>query len=123
MAPCLALPTRVLDRALAWPTLSGGHADADRVKALREVLIATGAGIYLATHIAGPLPAETLAAVHESDELELRIGRVGPDRDEDLAQREWEARAVVAAVLRAPSSRSCWPTARPRPRGASPSSR
>jgi selenocysteine lyase/cysteine desulfurase len=65
------------------------------------VLTATGAGIYLATHAAGPLPAETLAAVHESDELELRIGRVGPDRAEDLEQREREARAAVAAVLHA----------------------
>ena len=82
--------------------MSGGQADADRVKALRQVLTATGAGIYLATHVAGPLPAETLAAVHESDELELRIGRVGPDRAEDLEQREWEARAAVAAAIRAP---------------------
>jgi selenocysteine lyase/cysteine desulfurase len=82
--------------------VSGGQADADRVKALRQVLTATGAGIYLATHVAGPLPAETLAAVHESDELELRIGRVGPDRAEDLEQREWEARAAVAAAIRAP---------------------
>ncbi len=84
------------------PPVSGGQADADRVKALRQVLTATGAGIYLATHVAGPLPAETLAAVHESDELELRIGRVGPDRAEDLEQREWEARAAVAAAIRAP---------------------
>jgi selenocysteine lyase/cysteine desulfurase len=71
----------------------------DRVRGLREVLTATGAGIYLATHRAGPWPAETLAAVHESDDMELRVGRVGPDRAEDLAQREREARAVVAAVI------------------------
>lgn len=71
----------------------------DRVRSLREVLTATGAGIYLATHQAGPVPAEALAAVHESDEMELRLGRVGPDRAEDLEQREREARAVVAAVL------------------------
>lgn len=75
--------------------------DAERVRALREVLTATGAGIYLATHVAGPLPAETLAAVHESDDLELRIGRVGPDREEDLELREWEARAAVAAAIKA----------------------
>ena len=31
--------------------------DFDRVRNLREVLSATGAGIYLATHQAGPLPA------------------------------------------------------------------
>ena len=71
----------------------------DRVRGLREVLSATGAGIYLATHQAGPLPAETLAAVHESDDMELRVGRVGPDREHDLHQREREALAVVAAVL------------------------
>ena len=71
-------------------------------------LTATGAGIYLATHVAGPLPAETLAAVHESDELELRIGRVRPDRAEDLAQREREARAVRGGGPQgAPRARSC----------------
>ncbi|MGD8486124.1 MAG: aminotransferase class V-fold PLP-dependent enzyme, partial [Chloroflexota bacterium] len=77
----------------------------DRVRGLREVLTATGAGIYLATHQAGPLPAETLAAVHESDDMELRVGRAGPDRAEDLGQREREARAVVAAVLSASPER------------------
>ena len=82
--------------------MSSGLADAERVRALRQVLTATGAGIYLATHVAGPLPAETLAAVHESDEMELRVGRVGPDRADDLEQREWEARAAVAATIRAP---------------------
>ena len=77
----------------------------DRVRGLREVLNATGAGIYLATHQAGPLPAETLAAVHESDEMELRVGRAGPDRAEDLHQREREAIAVAAAVLGASPDR------------------
>lgn len=77
------------------------RSDADRVRALREVLTATGAGIYLVTHVAGPLPAETMAAVHESDELELRIGRAGPDRADDLEQREREARAAAAAAIRA----------------------
>lgn len=82
--------------------MTGSPDDADRVRTLRQALTATGAGIYLATHVAGPLSAETLAAVHESDEMELRIGRVGPDRAEDLEQREWEARAAVAATIRAP---------------------
>ena len=77
----------------------------DRVRNLREVLTATGAGIYLSTHVAGPIPAETMAAVHESDDLELRVGRVGPDRSDDLAQREREARAVAAAVLKASPER------------------
>jgi len=77
----------------------------DRVRGLREVLTATGAGVYLATHVAGPIPAETMAAVHESDEMELRVGRAGPARDEDLEQREKEARAVAAAVLKASPER------------------
>ncbi len=85
--------------------MSDGHRRFDRVRGLREVLTATGAGIYLATHQAGPLPAETLAAVHESDEMELRVGRAGPDRVEDLHQREREAVAVVAAVLGASAER------------------
>lgn len=81
--------------------MTRGPTAVDRVADLREVLTATGAGLYLANHIAGPIPAETMAAVHESDDLELRIGRGGPDREADLEQREKEARAVVAAVLKA----------------------
>ena len=81
--------------------MSDGPSRFDRVRGLRDVLTATGAGIYLATHQAGPIPAETQAAVHESDEMELRVGRVGPDRAEDLHQRAREAQAVVAAVLNA----------------------
>jgi selenocysteine lyase/cysteine desulfurase len=77
----------------------------DRVRGLREVLTATGAGIYLATHQAGPIPAETQAAVHESDEMELRVGRAGPDRAEDLEQRERDGVAVAAAVLSASPER------------------
>ena len=77
----------------------------DRVRGLREALPATGAGIYLATHQAGPLPAETQAAVHESDEMELRVGRVGPDRADDIEQRQREAQAVVGAVVSADPDR------------------
>jgi selenocysteine lyase/cysteine desulfurase len=46
-----------------------------------------------------------MAALRESDEMELRIGRVGPDRAADLALREQEARAGLAAVLAAPLER------------------
>jgi selenocysteine lyase/cysteine desulfurase len=80
--------------------MSEGRSDEERVRTLREVLTATGAGIYLASHVAGPLPEATMRAVREADELELRLGRVGPDRAEDLELREWEARAAVAAALR-----------------------
>jgi selenocysteine lyase/cysteine desulfurase len=82
-----------------------GPFDADRVRAIREVLTASGAGIYLAAHLAGPLPAESLAAARESDEMDLRVGRVGPDRTEDLAQRDREARAVLAAATHVPPDR------------------
>jgi selenocysteine lyase/cysteine desulfurase len=76
--------------------------DAERMRLLRETLTATGAGIYLATHLAGPVPAETAAAVRESDELELRLGRAGPDRPADLDLRVQEARAALAAAVGAP---------------------
>lgn len=82
-----------------------GPTDFDRVRALREVLTATGAGIYLGSHLAGPIPAETMAAVHESDDLELRVGRTGPDREDDLDQRMKEARAVAAAAVKASPER------------------
>ncbi|MFV2064908.1 MAG: aminotransferase class V-fold PLP-dependent enzyme [Chloroflexota bacterium] len=81
--------------------MNSGPTEVDRVRSLREVLTATGAGIYLSTHVAGPIPAETMTAVHESDDLELRIGRVGLDRDDDIEQREKEARAVAAAAIKA----------------------
>jgi selenocysteine lyase/cysteine desulfurase len=82
-----------------------GPFDADRVRALREALPAAGAGVYLAAHVAGPLPAEAMAAARESDEMELRVGRVGPDRSDDIAQRDREARAVLAAAIGASPER------------------
>jgi selenocysteine lyase/cysteine desulfurase len=75
------------------------ESDAQRLAALRELLPATGAGIYLDTATAGPLPAETAAAMREADEWELRVGRAFAGRDEDVVQREEEARAVVAALI------------------------
>jgi selenocysteine lyase/cysteine desulfurase len=83
----------------------GGPPDDERVRLLRDVLTATGAGMYLATHVAGPVPAEVAAAVRESNDLELRLGRAAPGRDEDHAQRDREARAVLAAVVRASPER------------------
>ncbi|MFI5293198.1 MAG: aminotransferase class V-fold PLP-dependent enzyme, partial [Candidatus Limnocylindrales bacterium] len=76
--------------------------DTARIRLLRKTLTATGAGIYLTTHLAGPIPAESMAAARESDELELRLGRVGPDRPADLVLREQEARAALAAAIGAP---------------------
>jgi selenocysteine lyase/cysteine desulfurase len=73
--------------------------DAPKLAALRELLPATGAGIYLDTATLGPLPAESAAAMREADDWELRVGRVWAGRGEDVAQRAEEARAVVAALL------------------------
>ncbi len=75
------------------------HTDDEKVADIREMLPATGAGIYLDTATAGPFPAETARALAEADEWELKVGRGGPDRDADVAQRDAEARAVVAALL------------------------
>lgn len=77
------------------------HVDDRSLSAMREMLTASGAGIYLTAHLAGPMPAETRAAMQESDTLEQRLGRAGPDRVEDMARRDEETRAVLAAVLRA----------------------
>ena len=79
--------------------------DAEKVAALRQLLPATGAGIYLDTATAGPLPAETAAAMVEADEWELRVGRAAAGREEDLQQRLAEARAVLAALLGADPDR------------------
>lgn len=73
--------------------------ETEKIAAIREMLPATGAGIYLDTLTAGPFPAETARALAEADEWELRVGRVGAGREEDVAQREEEARAVLAALV------------------------
>ncbi|CAN5859440.1 aminotransferase class V-fold PLP-dependent enzyme [soil metagenome] len=75
------------------------QSDAQKVVALRELMPATGAGIYLDTATAGPLPAESATAMHEAEEWELRVGRAAAGREEDLVQRESEARAVLAALI------------------------
>jgi len=74
-------------------------ADEAKVAALRELIPATGAGIYLDTAYRGPLPAETAAAMRDADDWELRVGRATEGRDEDVQQRIAEAQAVVAALL------------------------
>ena len=71
----------------------------DKLAGLRELLPATGAGIYLATAERGPLPAETAAAMRDADDWELRVGRATEGRAEDMEQRVEEARAVLAALL------------------------
>lgn len=75
--------------------------DAAKVAALRDALPATAAGIYLDTAAGGPLPAETLAAMREADDWEVRVGRATAGREEDVDQRASEARAVLAALVTA----------------------
>jgi len=74
-------------------------ADTEKVARLRAQLPATDAGIYLATGWVGPLPAETVRAMRELEDVELRHGRATPDAREELRGRMDEARAVVAALL------------------------
>lgn len=73
--------------------------DDEKVAAIREVLPAVASGIRLDVTVAGPFPAETAQAVRQMEEHELRVGRGGPERPEELAQRLDEAASVVAAVL------------------------
>lgn len=73
--------------------------DDEKVAAVRAALPAVEAGIYLNTGDAGPLPAETAAAMAELEGWELRTGRAHPDHRHDLLERMDEARAGVAAVL------------------------
>jgi selenocysteine lyase/cysteine desulfurase len=75
------------------------QADAQKLAALRAALPALSAGIYLDAAAAGPLPAETAAALREADEWELRVGRGGFDREDERRQREAEAKAVIAALI------------------------
>jgi L-cysteine/cystine lyase len=73
--------------------------DDDKLAAVREALPATGAGIYLNTGSAGPLPAETVRAMREIEDWELRVGRASPDDWDTIFERMDEARGVVAALL------------------------
>ncbi len=70
-----------------------------KIAAVREVLPATGAGIYLNAGTAGPLPAETQRAMDEQAARELAVGRAHPDLWPETQQRMAEARAAVAAIL------------------------
>lgn len=75
--------------------------DEHKLDAIRDMLPALASGIRLDTTVAGPFPAETDRALRQLAEHELRVGRGGLERLEDLAQRADEARSVVAAVLTA----------------------
>jgi L-cysteine/cystine lyase len=73
--------------------------DAEKVVAVRQALPAVGAGIYLNTGSAGPIPAETAAAMAELEGWEVRTGRASAEFFENFLERLAESRAGVAAVL------------------------
>ena len=73
--------------------------DAEKVAAVRQALPAVGAGIYLNTGSAGPLPVETAAAMADLEGWEVRTGRASAEFFEDFLERLAEARAGIAAVL------------------------
>jgi L-cysteine/cystine lyase len=75
--------------------------DAEKLAAVREALPALGAGIYLNTGLAGPLPAETAAAMDEVAGWQVRTGRAHADAYPALLDRMAEARGSIAAVLAA----------------------
>lgn len=73
--------------------------DAEKLAAIREALPALSAGIYLNTGSAGPLPAETAAAMADMASRERDVGRGHVDVFGESLIRLAEARAAVAAVL------------------------
>ena len=73
--------------------------DPEKVAAIRTLLPATGAGIYLNAGSAGPMPAETQLAMDELATRELAIGRASPEGFEEVKQRWAELRASIAAVI------------------------
>jgi L-cysteine/cystine lyase len=73
--------------------------DAEKLAAVRDALPALGAGIYLNTGLAGPLPAEAAAAMDELAGWQVRTGRAHPDDYPALLDRLGEARAGIAAIL------------------------
>lgn len=73
--------------------------DHSKLDAIRELLPSLASGIRLDVTMAGPFPAETDRAVHQLAEHELRVGRGGTERAEEVAQRAEEGASVLAAVL------------------------
>ena len=73
--------------------------DPEKLTAVREVLPALSAGIYLNTGSVGPMPAETAAAMADIANYERDLGRAHPDYFLESLARMDEARAGVAAIL------------------------
>jgi L-cysteine/cystine lyase len=75
--------------------------EADKVAAIRALLPATAAGIYLNAGSCGPMSAETHRAMEEQAAQELATGRAHVAQWADVMERMAEARASVAAILAA----------------------
>jgi L-cysteine/cystine lyase len=73
--------------------------DAEKLAAVRAAIPSLGAGIYLNTGSAGPIPLESAAAVEEMANYELRTGRASADYFDLFLERMAEARAGLAAIL------------------------
>ncbi len=73
--------------------------DPEKVAAIRGLLPATAAGIYLNAGTAGPFPAESHRAMEEQAARELAVGRASPDEFPFVIERMAELRASVAAIL------------------------
>lgn len=74
-------------------------ADPEKVAAIRSLLPATGAGIYLNAGTSGPLPAESHKAMEDQAAYELAVGRASPAGFPVFFERADECRAAIAAVL------------------------
>jgi L-cysteine/cystine lyase len=73
--------------------------DAEKVAAIRQLLPATGSGIYLNAGTCGPLLSEALRAMDEQAANELAVGRAKIDGFIAFMDRMAEARSSVAAAL------------------------
>ena len=73
--------------------------DPQKIAAIRELIPATSAGIFLNAGTCGPLPAETQRAMDEQAASELAVGRAKIEQFLWFKDRMAEARAAVAAVL------------------------
>ena len=73
--------------------------DSEKVAAIRQLLPATGAGIFLNAGTCGPLPSETLRAMDEQAASELAVGRARIDQFVAFLDRMAEARSAIAAAL------------------------
>ena len=81
------------------PVVSPFMADPEKVAAIRALMPATGAGIYLNAGSAGPIPAESQRAMDEQAAHELAVGRASGDQFAMVLERQAELRAAIAAVL------------------------